>query len=94
MGKVAYALNHIKAKVYGTRAEPGIFDGMKPGAHVTIDYEVHLPHKNTFITTGGATFCEHVGRSEPERLLPPITEVKAGKPLSPANYQRLVNTVH
>jgi hypothetical protein len=66
---------------------------MKPGVDITIEYEIFLPHKNKFITTGDAIFCEHVGRSEPERLLPPITEVTK-TPLDPADFQHLVDTVH
>jgi hypothetical protein len=93
-GSRTYAINHITAKDYGPRSETGIFVGLKPGVQVTIDYEIYLPHKNTFVTTGDAIFCEHVGRSEPERLLPPIMEADLGKPLNPENYQQLVDTVH
>ena len=93
-GSRTYAINHITAKDYGPRSETGIFVGLKPGVQVTIDYEIYLPHKNTFVTTGDAIFCEHVGRSEPERLLPPIMEADIGKPLNPENYQQLVDTVH
>ena len=67
---------------------------MKPGADLTIRYEIFLPHKNKFITTGDAIFCEHVGRNEPERLLPPILEVKTGEPIRAADFQTLVDTIH
>jgi hypothetical protein len=92
-GSRCYALNHIVAKDFGSRSEPGIFVGMKPGVGITIEYEIFLPHKNTFITTGDVIFCEHVGRSEPERLLPPIT-MTTEKPLNPVDFQYLVDTVH
>jgi len=39
---------------------------MKPGVGITIEYEIFVPHKNTFINTGDVIFCEHVGRYEPE----------------------------
>jgi hypothetical protein len=55
---------------------------------------MYSPYQNTFITIGDAIFCEHVGRPEPEMLLPPITEVDLSKPLNPVDYQQLVDTVH
>ena len=53
------------------RSIAGIFASMKPENPVTCDYEIYLPAKNIFVTTWDVIFCEHVGRNEPERLLPP-----------------------
>jgi hypothetical protein len=91
----AYAMNHITKKDYGNRSVAGIFVGMKPENPLTYDYEIYLPAKDVFVTSGDVIFCEHVGRSEPERLLPPLTMLSdIGRPLEVADYQYLVDTVH
>jgi hypothetical protein len=39
-------------------------------------------------------FNEHVGRAQPERLLPPLIDLPTSSTLDVANYQDLVDTVH
>jgi hypothetical protein len=91
----AYAMNHITKKDYGNRSVAGIFVGMKPENPLIYDYEIYLPAKDVFVTSGDVIFCEHVGRSEPECLLPPLTMLSdTGRPLEVADYQYLVDTVH
>jgi hypothetical protein len=53
----AYALNHQREKDYGHRSIAGIFVGMKPENPVTCDYEIYLPAKDIFVTTGDVVFC-------------------------------------
>ena len=94
-GSRAYAINHIGAKDFGPRSVAGIFVGMKPTSPITIDYEIYLPSKDVFITSGDVVFCEHVGRKEPERLLPPLVTLPPTKRiLDHTEYQHLVDTVH
>ena len=62
MGCRAYALNHITKKDFGARSVAGIFVGMKPNNPITYDYELYLPAKNVFVTSGDVIFCEHIGR--------------------------------
>ena len=45
------------------------------------------------MTSGDVLFCEHVSRTEPERLLPPIAEIKDAA-LHERDYQYLVDTIH
>jgi hypothetical protein len=91
----AYALNHIRGKDYGHRSVAGIFVGMKPENPVTCDYEIYLPAKDVFVTSGDVIFCEHVGRQEPERLLPPLLSLpESSTPLRAEDYQNLVDTIH
>ena len=91
----AYAMNHITKKDYGNRSVAGIFVGMKPQNPLTYDYEIYLPAKDVFVTSGDVIFCEHVGRSEPERLLPPLSTLSdISVPLEVNDYQYLVDTVH
>ena len=91
----AYALNHQREKDYGHRSIAGIFVGMKPENPVTCDYEIYLPAKDIFVTTGDVVFCEHVGRSEPERLLPPSMSLPESiSSLRVVDYQSLVDTIH
>jgi hypothetical protein len=68
---------------------------MKPENPVTCDYEIYLPAKDIFVTTGDVVFCEHVGRSEPERLLPPSMSLPESiSSLRVVDYQSLVDTIH
>ena len=91
----AYALNHIREKDYGNRSVSGIFVGMNPDNAITRDYEIYLPTKDKFVTTGDVLFCEHVGRLEPERLLPPSLSLPdSAAKLDAKDYQNLVDTVH
>ena len=94
-GSRAYALNHIRGKDFGERSVPGIFVGMKPDNPITYDYEIYLPTKDKFITSGDVMFCEHVDRSEPERLLPPLLTLPSGSvELDVNDFQNLVDTIH
>ena len=93
-GSRAYALNHIRLKDYGSRSVPGIFVGYKQSNQITYEYEIYIPSKNVFVTSGDVIFCEHVGRSEPERLLPPIMEITDTKDFDVDQYQYLVDTIH
>jgi hypothetical protein len=94
-GSRAYALNHIRLKDYGSRSVPGIYVGYKQSNPITYEYELYLPSKNVFITSGDVIFCEHVGRSEPERLLPPIMEITNTETHDVEQYQYLlVDTIH
>ena len=93
-GSRAYALNHIRLKDYGSRSVPGIYVGYKQSNPITYEYELYLPSKNVFITSGDVIFCEHVGRSEPERLLPPIMEITNTESHDVEQYQYLVDTIH
>ena len=68
---------------------------MKPQNPLTYDYEIYLPAKNLFVTSGDVIFCEHVGRQEPERLLPPILTLNETRAqLRVEDFQNLVDTVH
>jgi len=68
---------------------------MKPQNPITLTYELYLPSKNVFITSGDVVFCEHVDRSKPERLLPPVLMLPPGaKTLDPADLQHLVDNIH
>jgi hypothetical protein len=58
-GSRAYALNHIKGKDYGDRSVPGIFVGMKQQNPISYDYEIYLPAKDVFVTSGDVIFCEY-----------------------------------
>jgi hypothetical protein len=94
-GSRAYALNHVRGKDFGERSVPGIFVGMKPDNPITYDYEIYLPTKDKFITSGDVMFCEHVDRSEPERLLPPLLTLPSGSvELDVNDFQHLVDTIH
>ena len=47
------------------------------------------------MTTGDVIFCEHVGRKEPERLLPPSLSLPESlTSLRVEDYQDLVDTIH
>ena len=53
------------------------------------------PHKNVRVCSGNVNVREHVGRTEPERLLTPIIELqREGETLDVEKYQYLVGTVH
>ena len=94
-GSRAYAINHIGLKDYGARSVAGIFVGFKETAPYSSQYEIYLPKKNVFVTSGDVVFCEHTGRSEPERLLPPHLMLPDGHGTLDANdFQHLVDTVH
>ena len=94
-GSRSYAINHTGLKDYGARSVVGIFVGFDSTNPITITYELYLPSKNVFITSGDVVFCEHVDRSEPERLLPPRMLLPPGQALlDPKDYQHLVDTVH
>ena len=94
-GSRAYALNHVRGKDFGERSVPGIFVGMKPDNPITYDYEIYLPTKDKFITSGDVMFCEHVDRTEPERLLPPLLTLPSGaEELDVKDFQNLVDTIH
>ncbi|NDB89177.1 MAG: hypothetical protein EB164_09815, partial [Thaumarchaeota archaeon] len=77
-GSRAYALNHVQGKNFLDRSVPGIFVGMKPQNPISYDYELYIPAKNVFITSGDVIFCEHgfipPARSSPSVLFVPITE--------------------
>ena len=93
-GSRCYALNHVGVKDFGDKSVEGISVGLKASL-VTRDHSIFLPAKNKFITTGDAIFCEHVGRAEPERLLPPIMRIPdVDTPLASSDYQYLVGSVH
>jgi hypothetical protein len=74
-GSRAYALNHIRLKDYGNRSVPGIFVGFKQQNAITTDYRIYLPSKNVFVDSSDVMFNEHVGRAQPERLLPPLIDL-------------------
>ena len=93
-GARAYALNHIRLKDYGSRSVPGIFVGFKQTNPITTDYCIYLPSKNVFITSGDVMFNEHVGRAQPERLLPPLIDLPDLDAIDVSKYQDLVDTVH
>jgi hypothetical protein len=93
-GARAYALNHIRLKDYGNRSVPGIFVGFKQSNPITTDYNIYLPSKNVFVTTSDVMFNEHVGRAQPERLLPPLIDLPTSSILDVDKYQDLVDTVH
>ena len=93
-GSRAYALNHVRLKDYGNRSVPGIFVGFKQQNPITTDYCIYLPSKNVFITSADVMFCEHVGRAQPERLLPPLMDLPTSAAHDVSNYQDLVDTVH
>jgi hypothetical protein len=68
---------------------------MKSYTPIFIEYEIYLPTKDVIITSGDVVFSEHVGRTEPERLLPPLMTLPHGaKSFLPQDYQYLVDTVH
>ena len=88
-------MNHVRDSDYGARSVEGIFVGMNPRNPVTYEYEIYIPAKNLFVTSGDVIFCEHVGRKEPERLLPPILSLKgSSERLNVKDYQELIDTVH
>jgi hypothetical protein len=93
-GSRAYALNHIRLKDYGNRSVPGIFVGFKQQNAITTDYRIYLPSKNVFVDTSDVMFNEHVGRAQPERLLPPLIDLPTSATLDVSKYQDLVDTVH
>ncbi|NDF27778.1 MAG: transposase, partial [Nitrosopumilaceae archaeon] len=94
-GSRAYALNHVQGKNFLDRSVPGIFVGMKPQNPISYDYELYIPAKNVFITSGDVIFCEHVGRTEPERLLAPkVTLRESDQPCRPEDFSYLVDTIH
>ena len=94
-GSRAYALNHVRAKDYGERSVPGIFVGFKQDTPITYEYEIYIPTKHVFVTSGDVIFSEHIDRSEPERLLPPtLTHPNAANDLQVKDYQNLVDTIH
>ena len=95
-GSRCYAINHLGNKDFRDKSVEGILVGMKEAnCYITTDYEIYLPEKNKFITTGDVLFCEHVGRKEPERLLPPILEIpKDLTALYPEDYEALIDTIH
>ena len=94
-GSRAYAINHVGLKDYGARSVAGIFVGFNQSAPDSIAYELYLPQKNVFVTSGDVVFCEHTGRSEPERLLPPHLMLLDGVgTLDAKDYQHLVDTIH
>jgi hypothetical protein len=72
-GARSYAMNQIVANDFGPRSEEGIFVGFDKG-QVSILRMVYLPSKNTFVAAGDGQMSEHVGRPQPERLLPLISE--------------------
>ena len=77
------------------KSEEGIFVGFESNVRPTYTYRIFLPHKNSVVYSGDVTFCEHVGRAEPERLLPPIIELQQkGTVLDIDKYQNLVDTIH
>ena len=88
-GSRAYAFNHIRIEDCGSRSVPGIYVGYKQSNQVTYEYEIYIPSKNVFITSGDVIFSEHVGRSEPERFLPPIMEITDTKAYYVEKYQYL-----
>ena len=93
-GSRCYATNHTGLKDFGAKSVEGIYVGMKQSM-ITHEYEMFLPLKNKFIQSGSVTFCEHVGRSEPERLLPPVMTIPRDvRGLLPEHYQNLVDTIH
>ena len=56
---------------------------------------MYIPAKNVFITSGDVIFCEHVGRTEPERLLAPkVTLRESDQPCRPEDFSYLVDTIH
>ena len=79
----------------GNRAEEGILVGLESDFRPTYTYKMNLPHKNAKACSGDVSICEHVGRAEPERLLPPIIELqRKGETLDVEKFQRLVGAVH
>ena len=94
-GSRAYAINHVGLKDYGARSVADIFVGFNQSAPDSIAYQLYLPQKNIFVTSGDVVFCEHTGRSEPERLLPPHLMLSDGHgTLDAKDFQHLVDTVH
>jgi len=94
-GSRAYAINHIQNNDYVGKSEEGIYVGFKKKELVTRCYRLYLPHKNRFVETGDVIMCEHVGRREPERLLPPVLMIpKSRENLDVKDYQSLVGTIH
>ena len=68
---------------------------MKSYTPIFIEYKIYLPTKDVIITSGDVVFSEHVGRTEPERLLAPLMTLPHGvKSFLPQDYQYLVDTVH
>ena len=85
----------LGAKDFGARSVAGIYVGMKSYTPISIKYEIYLPRKDVFITSGDAVFSEHVGTTEPERLLPPLMTLPSGaKSFRSEVYQYLVDIVH
>ena len=68
-----YSLDEIVANDFGPRSEEGIFVGFDKG-QVPILCMVSLPSKNTFVAARNGQMSEHVGKLQPERLHPLISE--------------------
>ena len=87
-GSRTYVMSHHVVDM-GNRAEEGILVGFESNFRPTYTYKIHLPHKNAKVCSGDVNICEHVGRAEPERLLPPIIELQhKGETLDVEKYQR------
>jgi hypothetical protein len=84
-GARSYAMNQIVANDFGPRSEEGIFVGFDKG-QISILRMVYLPSKNTFVAAGDGQMSEHVGRPQPERLLPLISESDREYTLADFNY--------
>ena len=93
-GSRAYVILHQVTDM-GSKAEEGILVGFESNFRPTYTYKIYLPHKNVRVCSGNVNVCEHVGRTEPERLLTPIIELqREGETLDVEKYQHLVGTVH
>ena len=90
-GARSYAMNQIVANDFGPRSEEGIFVGFDKG-QVSILRMVYLPNKNTFVAAGDGQMSEHVGRPQPERLLPLISD--SDREYTLADFAYLNGTLH
>ena len=90
-GARSYAMNQLVANDFGPRSEEGIFIGFDKG-QVSILRMVYLPNKNTFVAAGDGQMSEHVGRPQPERLLPLISE--SDREYTLADFAYLHGTLH
>ena len=90
-GARAYAMNQITANDFGARAEEGIFVGFDRSL-VSIIRMVYLPSKNVCVPAGDGQMSEHVGRPQPERILPLISETDREYKLE--DYLYLKDTLH